>query len=282
MRIFLIIAMLVFSLQAKSFFSNDKQAEASEYIAALKDLIVATQRCRGATGSYLNGNETAIDLVYNYRSDMKKAIGTMESLPMSQNAMINGRAASVSRDLTSLNSKALDLTSAQSFNGYTKNLAQALMLAQTVSKQFTDLNDFGNEAVKLMLEVILPLSENMGQLRALGSGSSARARNNTKQIAQMKAILRNIESLNASLQSDSMAILSRHKEAYSTDLSSRLLTADRVVKDYVSLTRKEILLKKVNYSSSEYFSTSTNAIDDVIIIFDINRRAILKDSDGWI
>ena len=282
MRIFLIIAMLVFSLQAKSLFSNNNQAEASEYIAALKDLIVATQRCRGATGSYLNGNEIAIDLVYNYRSDMRKAIATMESLPMSQNPMINSKATAVSEALTDFNSKALDLSSAESFNGYTVSLAKALTLAKTVSKQFTDLNDFGNEAVNLMLEVILPLSENMGQLRALGSGASARAKNDKKQIAQMKSILRNIESLNSSLQSKSIDILSRYKDAYSTDLSSRLSTADRAVRDYVSLTRKEILLDKVNYSSSEYFRTATSAVDDVIIIFDINRKAILKDSDGWI
>jgi methyl-accepting chemotaxis protein len=283
MRILLVMAVFVLSLQAKAFFSNSNQAEASQYMNALKDLIVSTQRTRGATASYINGNEAAIDLVYNHRSGMKKAIGEMESLPFAQNPVINARAASVTSSLISLNNKALDLTSKESFDQYTENLSQALMLAQTVSKQFKNLNDFGKEAVDLMLNVILPLSEEMGQLRALGSGAAARKSLTKKQRAHIKAKLNNIRALSATLQANGSALYSKYKEAYSTDITSRLMQASAAANGLIRLTQDEILnADKITYNSSRYFGFATNAVDDVVIIFDINSRAVLKDSDGWL
>ena len=56
MRIFLFMFIFVLTLQAKPIFSNAEQADSSQYIDALKNLVVATQKTRGLTNSYLNGN----------------------------------------------------------------------------------------------------------------------------------------------------------------------------------------------------------------------------------
>lgn len=53
-RTVLSVLLLVSSLQAKPIFSNSEQADISSYIDSLKDLVVATQKTRGLTNSYLN------------------------------------------------------------------------------------------------------------------------------------------------------------------------------------------------------------------------------------
>jgi len=285
MKIFLAIAMLLFSLNvsAKSLFSNDTQAEAGKYMSALKDLIVASQRTRGAVSSYLNGNSMALQLVYDYQSDMKKAIGKMESLPFAQNPVINARAASVTRNLISLNNESLDMKPAQSFKKYTENLAQALMLAQTVSKQFKDLNEFGYKAVDLMLNVILPLSEEMGQLRALGSGVAAKKGISPREKALIKAKLRNIRNLSMNLKATASALNNTYTDLYSADYRMRLEQAIGSASSISRLTESEILSKNpVTYDSNKFFSRATDAVDDVIVLFDRNAQAVLKDSDGWL
>jgi len=285
MKVFLTVLLFVFSLNlnAKALFSNDTQAEASKYMSALKNLIVSSQRTRGAVSSFLNGNAMAIDLVYAHQSDMKKAIGEMESLPFAQNPVINSRATSVTRTLISLNNNALDMSADEAFKKYTDAISQALMLAQTVSKQFKDLNEFGYKAVDLMLNVILPLSEEMGQLRALGAGATARKSLNARQSAQIKAKLRNIRKLASTLRATALSLYSEYPKVYGSDFKFRLDQAMSSINSLTKLTEQEILSKKdITYNSSRYFSNATNAVDDVVILFDKNSQAVLKDSDGWL
>jgi hypothetical protein len=79
MRFIILTLFLLINLEAKSLFSNSEQQQTSKYIDNLKDLIIATQKTRGLTNSYLNGNTAAMLLVYGTRDDMKKAIGNMEA-----------------------------------------------------------------------------------------------------------------------------------------------------------------------------------------------------------
>jgi flavorubredoxin len=148
MRIFLLIAALIFSLNAKSLFSNSNQADNSKYIGALKDLIIATQKTRGLTNNYLNGNTTSMLLVYGNRKEMKKAIGTMESLPLASDPIINNRATNISESLIKLNRKAFKKDPAIVFEQYTELIEQTLMLAQTVSKHGSkELNPLGKKTL---------------------------------------------------------------------------------------------------------------------------------------
>ena len=70
MKVFFVIMLFLFTLEARSLFAND----------ALKDLIVSTQKTRGLTNNYLNGNTVSMLLVYESRKDMKKASFISQSL----------------------------------------------------------------------------------------------------------------------------------------------------------------------------------------------------------
>jgi len=283
MKIFLALMMFVFSLQAKSLFSNDSQAEAGKYLMAVKDLIVAAQKTRGITFSYINGNESALLLIYNYRDDMKQAIGTMESLPMSKDPLVSLRATSISTSFVKLNSKALKMSSSDAFDAYTGNIAQALMLAQTVSRSGSDsMSDFGKEVSKIMMETILPLSEWMGELRALGSGAAAKGSADRKAQVKMQVLLGKIERLDQTLQAQMHSVVTQKPDFYSADINSRLATAQRAISKYVNFTKAKILKDKIKADPNDYFSLATDTISTIIVLFDMDNTAIQEDSKGWI
>jgi len=282
-RIFLIIAALIFSLSAKSLFSNSDQADNSKYIGALKDLVIATQKTRGLTNSYLNGNTTSLLLVYGYRDDMKKAIGNMESLPMASDPIINNRATTISQSLIKLNRKAFKQESAVVFEKYTELIEQILMLAQTVSKRGQDLNPLGKELSEVMMETILPFTEYVGQMRGMGSGIVAKKEITKTQQAQMLAIINEIENLTSKLVTDIKAIASNNRKSFDSNLDTKLASIKKASKNYISLTNVEVLQnKKIAFSADTYFEKGTNLISLLIDVYDINNKVILNDSKGWI
>ncbi len=283
MKIFLILAILIFNLQAKSLFSNDDQADNSKYINSLKDLVIATQKTRGLTNSFLNGNESALLMIFGNRTDMKDAIGVMESLPLAQNPTIGERATSISQALIKLNNKALKLKPSVAFDGYTEQIEQALMLAQTVSKQGSkDLNPLGQEASTVMMEVILPLTEQVGRMRGMGSGVVASGTINDTQKFSMLAMMAEMNSLEAKLQNQMQVIVSTHKDMYDSTIEKNLSTAHKAVATYTALTKAQVLTTKTKISADDYFTQGTDIISILINIFNSNNKAILNDSKGWI
>ncbi len=283
MKIFFIFAILIFNLHAKSLFSNDKQADTSKYINSLKDLVIATQKTRGLTNSFLNGNESALLMIFGNRSDMKDAIGVMESLPLSQNPTIGERATSISQALIKLNNKALKLEPSIAFSGYTEQIEQALMLAQTVSKQGSeDLNPLGKEASTIMMEVILPLTEQVGRMRGMGSGVVAKGAINNTQKFSMLAMIAEIDNLGSKLQTDMRVVISAHQDKYDSTIEKNLVAVQKAILDYSTLTKTEVLKGKSKLNADDYFTQGTDIISTLINIFNSNNQAIIADSKGWI
>ncbi len=283
MKIFSLIIILVVSVYAKALFSNSQQADASEYMGALKDLIVATQKTRGATFGYHNGNTSALLLIYDYRSDMKKAIGTMESLPLSSEPVVNTRATSISQSLTRLNGKALKMDMEDSFTQYTENIENALMLAQTINKKgFDDLNDFGKLTATVMLESILPLTENIGQLRAMGTGAAAQGRITKGKMLQMQALIKEIKKINDKFQADEKYIYMNNKQQFNTDVNMKMNNIEKSINNILTLTQKNIFRKNISTNPSQYFSLATEVISEIVIVFNINNRAIVSNAKGWL
>ncbi len=283
MRIFLIIAMLVFSLNAKSFFGNSDQEDNSKYIGALKDLIIATQKTRGLTNSFLNGNTTSLLLVYNHRENMKKAIGTMESLPLASDPIINNRATNISQSLIQLNRRALKNDASVVFEKYTELIEHTLMLAQTVSKRGSDdLSPLAGKLSVVMMEVILPFTEYVGQMRGMGSGIVAKGAITNVQEAQLLAIINEITNLSSSLLSQMRSISSRDKKHFASDLESMLVSIEEASKNYIALTNKEILkTQEIAFDADTYFNQGAALISLLIDVYDISNKVILEDSKGW-
>ncbi len=283
MRILLLIALLMLSLHSKSFFSNSAQADNAEYINALKDLVIATQKTRGLTNSYLNGNDSVLLLIHGNKRDMKTAIGMMESLPLSSNPTISKRATDISQALIKLNNRAFKLEPSVAFDGYTEQIEQTLMLAQTVSKQGSqDLNPLGKEASATMMEVILPLTEQIGRMRGMGSGIIAKGAITAKQKFALSAMLGEISDLESKLQVDMKVVISKYTEMYDANINANLQKVRQDIAAYTKLTQEKVFKGGKGLDANDYFTQGTDIISILINIFDSNKKAILADSKGWL
>jgi len=283
MKIFLVLVMILVSLQAKSFFSNDEQKDKSTYISALKDLMIATQKTRGLTNSYLNGNVAAQLLVYGNRNKMKKAIGKMESLPLAADPIINKRATAISQDLIKLNNKAFRKDPGEVFDAYTEAIAQTLMLAQTVSNRDADkMNPIGKDLTAIMMEDMLPLIEYIGQLRGLGSGLAAKGKVTPAQKDKLMGIMSQIVILSESFKDHMDEAMSKYSDEFDSNAGRKVDAVVREVNDYMNFANTNFNKKEFKVDPTEYFDRGTAIISDIIEIYDINNKIIASDADGWL
>jgi len=283
MKIFLVITFLIFTLESKSLFSNTQQADSSVYIGSLKDLVIATQKTRGLTNSYMNGNTAALLLVYANRQEMKKAIGTMESLPMAADPIINSRATTISQSLITLNNKAFKQKSSVAFSNYTEQIGQTLMLAQTISKRSAkELNPFGQEASAVMMEIMLPMTEYVGQLRGFGSGLAAKGTAGENELAKINVLVNEVKTLNIKLQSDMNKIISKYPGKLSSSIGSEVSAIKQSADSYTNFAQNKFAKDIKNIDPNIYFENGTELISKIIKAYNTNNSAILEDSKGWL
>jgi hypothetical protein len=283
MRLILIIGFLLLNLQAKSLFSNDAQKENSIYISNLKELILATQKTRGLTNSYLNGNTAALLLVYNSRSDIKKAIGKMESTTLATDVVINSRASDISKSLIKLNSVAFKQAPKKTFSDYTQQIEQILMLAQTISQRTSkDLNPFGKEASSVMMNDMLPLTEYVGQLRGYGSGVAARGVVKKSDIEQVYLLVNEMTTYNNTLQDEMSNLLNKYSGKLPKSLREELVNINKQVEQYQYLASKKLLKSPKDVDSDLFFEKGTMLIKAIVKAYNSCNRAILEDSKGWL
>ncbi|RLA77491.1 MAG: hypothetical protein DRG78_17345 [Epsilonproteobacteria bacterium] len=283
MRLFLLISLMLFSLEAKSLFSNTQQADSSVYIGSLKDLVIATQKTRGLTNSYMNGNTAALLLVYANRQEMKKAIGTMESLPMAADPIINSRATAISQALITLNNKAFKQKPSVAFSNYTQQIGQTLMLAQTISKRSAkELNPFGQEASAVMMEVMLPMTEYVGQLRGLGSGLAAKGSRTEDELAKILVLVNEVQNLNTKLQSDMNRLVSKYPDKISSNVTTEISAINQSANSYGKFAQSKFAKDIKNIDPNRYFENGTKLISKIIKAYNTTNSAILEDSKGWL
>ncbi len=282
MRLILLTLLLLVNLEAKSFFGNSTQAETSKYIDNLKDLIISTQKTRGLTNSYLNGNVAAMLLVYANRDNMKKAIGNMESFSPASDPVINNRATAISTALIKLNHRAFKQKPAKSFSDYTDQIEQTLMLAQSVSKRFAkDLTPFAKESSSLMMESMLPMTEFTGRLRGLGAGIAAKGKVTKDDKQQIEALIYQLTNANHQLQVELNQIISKYSDKLPSSINTELASINTKVKKYTELAQKTLLTNPSKVNPDDYFDEGTDLISAIIKAYNTLDQAMLKDSKGW-
>ncbi len=253
------------------------------YIGALKDLVISTQKTRGLTNSYLSGNSMALLLVHETQKEMKDAIGNMEASTLSSDPVINSRATSISQELTKLNRKAVKMDRVKAFEAYTEQIAQILMLAQTVSRRNSkELNPLGQEASKIMMETILPMTEFVGRMRGMGSGIAAKNKITEDQTLKIMTLTAELQGLDRHLQNGMQDILSKYKDNYNSNVTSTLNDIQNATKKYIAFTRNTLVKDPASVDPTDYFDEGTDIITLLVKLFNTNNRAIIEDSKGWI
>lgn len=284
MRTLLLICMLLSSLFAKNFFENSAQKDSSYYIEAIKDLVIATQKTRGLTNSFLNGNEVALLLVFENRNEMKKAIGKMESTELASNPVVNSRAALITQKLVALNNTATRRTdAARVFEEYTTAIEQLLLLAQTVNRQASkSFTPMAKESSGIMMETILPLTEYVGRFRGMGSGLVASQKVSSKQKSIMQSISKEIERLESTLQMQMSQFENAYPKCVKLEVKQVLHTIDKDAKSYITLTQNGVLQKPdPALNANSYFDKGTAIISKLVHIYNAQNRVVQEDAKGW-
>ena len=283
MRMFLLALFLVLSVEAKSIFSNKEQADSSVYIESLKDLVIATQKTRGLTNAYLNGNTATMLLVYSNRDEMKKAIDTMKSLSLASDPIIGPKTTIISKSLLKLNRKAFKLKPTDAFVRYTQHIKQTLGLAQTISKRFSkNLNPFGQEASSVMMEIMLPMVEYVGQMRGFGSGLAAKGSVNKKELAKINTLSNKIKSLNSQLQINMTQLMVKYADKLSSSVKFQVADINKNVMSYTAFSEDKFANDVTNIDPNTYFDNGVKLVSSIIKAYDTINKAILEDSKGWI
>ncbi|MCF6330385.1 MAG: nitrate- and nitrite sensing domain-containing protein [Sulfurimonas sp.] len=277
MRFLLLITILIFNLNAISVFNNDEQAENSKYVGALKNLLIATQKTRGLTNSYLNGNIEAMLLTHGYRDEMREAIAEMESVPLATDPIIHKRASSISNALIKINRRAFKKDPDVVFDEYTEQIQQILMLAQTVSNRGAkELDPLAKKLLTVMMQTTLPLCEYIGQLRGSGAGIMSKGKITQEQKARILVLMNKIKKLTNKLTTSLKEISSDSK----MDEKLSLITKDTSA--YLKLAKKELIKSKnIAYDSDDFFEQGTELISLYVDVFEMNNNSILQNSKGW-
>lgn len=283
MRFLILALFLVFNLEARSLFSNDNQADSSIYIGSLKDLMIATQKTRGLTSSYMNGNSGALLLIYNARNDMKKAIGIMESTDLATDPVVSTRATNISNALVKINSKAFKMKPAEAFEKYTQQIQEILMLAQTVSTRASkDLNPFGKQASSIMMDSMLSLTEYVGQLRGFGSGLAAKGKISTADSEKIYLLISQVKNLDSQLQSQMKDLITKYSDKFPKGIASEVSAINDDIQAYISYTHQFFTQKNITkVGADSYFITGTRIISQIIKVYDMTNKVVLEDSKGW-
>jgi len=283
MRLLFIAMLILVSLNAKSFFSNSQQADNTIYLGSLKDLVIATQKTRGLTNSFLNGNTAALLLVYNNRENMVKAISTMESVSIATDPIIKKRATNISNALIKLNNSAFKKESNSVFAQYTEQIAQTLILAQTLAKRSAkDLNPFGVDASKVMMNTMLPMTEYVGQMRGFGSGLAAKKKCSKLELNKMLILANKIQNLNVKLQKQLFKLTQKYKQSLPLQLQNQAADINTITKKYTLFVKNQFENNVKNINPNIYFDNGTDLISHIIKVYGTINKAILEDSKGWL
>ena len=281
--IFVLFLLLSTQLYAKSIFSNKTQAQTSQYINTLKDLIVATQKTRGVTLAYINGDEATLLLIHSYSSDTREAISRLKNLSLSKDPEIADKLHKLSISLSKLNKEALKLPPDVVFDRFSNSVAKEMELVKLVEqKNHKKLDKFSQNALNLMINTMLPLTESMGQLRALGTGAAASgAIDNNETESEMLELIQKIKHLQNKLEARTLVLNNNYPDEYDIDVINELEIISYAIDNYIALSKSELLKDNITYSAIRYFEVATSTIGTIIVLFDANNRAIASDADGW-
>lgn len=273
---------------AKPLFSNGDQKEASLYIASLKDLVIATQKTRGMTYTYLEGDKSVVFRIMDFRKEMKKALLKLELSKLGENVALKGREETLSNSLVRLSRKGMKMQSDEMFTEYTIEIENILILANiTYNLSASDMDNISKQTLKSLLQVALPLTENLGQLRAFGSGSLAQMNLdnevNPLKIDKIQYLIIEIENSFKKFKISTHTIMNTYDTIDRIELDVALKKSQYQIDKLLNLTRDVVLSKSnVMIKPNEYFKLATRAIESILKIYTIQNSAINEASKGWI
>jgi len=254
-------------LMAFSLFDNTKEINQQNLalVHDIKNIIITTQKTRGLTNSYMNGNVVAQLLVYNQREQMVKYIKAIDNdLSEIENSKSFSREAdAIVKSVKKLNKRAFKMASGEVFATYTRYIEQWLALnAKIIDTQFKDPKI--HSALVLLNGTVLPLTENIGKMRGMGSGIVARGTCKDIETPKMQSFASEI----VRYRGEMMGYLEKH--SYAALTNNDLQTISKNIENYTELTTSKVIgQEKIDLDANKFFDQGTGCIKDVLKVYKV-------------
>ncbi len=272
-KVLLLIWIMVTPIMAFSLFEEEPSDKVYLHlISSVKDVVISTQKTRGLTNSFMNGNVAAQLLVYAQREEMMKDLDTLKKVSTEAKLSKNYRAEmdTLIKNLKKLNKKALKKNAADVFDTYTQLIESWLVLnGKIIDARFKGGKQDIYVAVKMLNSTLLPLTENIGKLRGMGSGIAARGHCKAKEIPEMQSFITNIESYRVSMEQ-------YFKSQGCKRLAPRELNNLKEQIDlYSQLAKTKVIgQNKITLDANKFFDQGQTAIDGVLKIYNAMEAEI--------
>ena len=274
-KLIMILLMLVTPMMAFSLFDDKgSDKEYVQLVSSIKNVVVSTQKTRGLTNSFMNGNVTAQLLVFGQREQMMKdfkAIKKMMKEAKVSEADIKA-AENLMKRLKKLNKKAFKKNPAETFSNYTKLIEAWIALnRKIIDTQFQKGDQEIYLAVSTLNNTLLPLTENIGKLRGMGSGIVARKTCNAEETPKMKSFAVNIENYRVKMKS----YLDKHTLA--TLSKAELEATNKKIAAYTALTESKVIGQdSIELDANKFFDQGTACITGVLKVYSALEADIMK------
>jgi len=282
MRKVLLLLVMVINVFAFSFFDAKPEGQCNrvDYFVTIKDLVVATQKTRGLTNSYLNGNVAAQLLVYGQRTKMKQALKSLSKHHKDKVQIVDKatqlRVEELANKIKVLNKTAFKLDSAKAFEEYTKVINETLLITQNMVKVNCDeCEPLAKDSVDLMVTTLLPLTENIGKTRGLGSGVVARGFSKKEESQKLQDFITEIEKLSIKMELEMNQLIKRYPKAFTNSVKVTKKDLDLAIAKYVKITQEKVINQQdIQLDANIYFDQGSAVISEVLKLYKMNRDAI--------
>lgn len=261
--------MLAFSL-----FDEEKGTDKDylHLVSSIKNVAISTQKTRGLTNSFMNGNVAAQLLVYAQREQMMKDFDAIKKLTAKVKLPENytNESKSLMKKLKKLNKKAFKRKSGEVFASYTGVIEEWIVLnGKIIDTRFKSGDGDIYMAVSMLNNTLLPLTENIGKLRGMGSGIVARGTCKEEETAKMHTFTTNIEHYRDTMES-------YLNKTGCNRLSPRdLKEFNKKIAAYTKLTNEKVIGKEeINLDANKFFDQGTACIDGVLKIYNAMETEI--------
>ena len=254
---------------------DEKKGSDKEYlhlVSSIKDVAISTQKTRGLTNSFMNGNVAAQLLVYAQREQMMQDFEAIKSLIAKTELPDNyaQESESLMKKLKKLNKKAFKRQSGEVFAAYTGLIEEWIALnGKIIDTHYKSGKSEIYLAVSMLNNTLLPLTENIGKLRGMGSGIVARGTCKEEETVKMHIFTTNIEHYRKTMEN----YLNKRQS-----LSGIVLVIkefNKKIAAYTKLTNEKVIGKEeIDLDANKFFDQGTACIAGVLKIYNAMETEI--------
>ncbi len=243
------------------------------YMKTLRPLFEHIAEIRGLTNAYLYGNTSIKGKILERRQYVQSELKVLIDIDKQYGAALRteDKVKGIQKLWTGLTRDVLDKEPVKAFDAHTEVIRQILALnihimeaSELVLSKEIDINYMAN-----ILGIRIPvLAETLGKARGLGAGIAASKDISTEARLKLTGFVQTIENANVTM-SHGFKVVFENNETMSKELSLLHQTAVNATKQFINVTRKELLQgDSINIDSDKYFSKGSSAIMDNLKLFD--------------